>query len=232
MDPVFHRVELALDMTTRLLDPPATSAVRSGLFLSASRRTGKSTSLREDLVPALGNAGALVLYVDLWRERGVDPGEVIVDAVAAAVAGQKGAWRRVASRIGNASLSVGSVSVSLGRREAGTALKAALEQEVAMANEATLDLVRSLRPLPSAVLREVASRGRDYAPFEGRTMKRYARWLERIDAAHTIEPSATNVQAALKSLKQRGLVWRASRGVYALEEMQLAELMRGDGMPD
>ena len=111
-------------------------------------------------------------------------------------------------------------------------LKAALEREVAMANEATLDLVRSLRPLPSAVLREMASKGRDYAPFEGRTMKRYARWLERIDAEHAIEPSATNVQAALESLKQRGLVWRASRGVYALEEMQLAELMRSDGMLD
>ena len=101
MNSVFHRVELALDMTTRLLDLPATSAVRSGLFLSAPRRTGKSTFLREDLMPALGNTGALVLYVDLWRERDVDPGEVIVEAVAAVWTAEEGAWRRVIRRIGD-----------------------------------------------------------------------------------------------------------------------------------
>jgi predicted AAA+ superfamily ATPase len=38
----------------------------SSLFLGAPRRTGKSTFLQEDLIPALENNGALVLYVDLW----------------------------------------------------------------------------------------------------------------------------------------------------------------------
>ena len=381
LDSVFHRVELALDMTTRLLDPPATSAVRSGLFLSAPRRTGKSTFLREDLVPALESAGAHVLYVDLWRERDADPGEVIVEAVAGALAAEKGARRRAVKRIGDASVSVGSVSVSLGRQDERTAkisttaaltalsdetgrvivlivdeaqhaitteagnnalfglkaardelnssahhglrivatgssrdklamlraskdqaffgaplvmfpplgedyvrwfveqqvfsdaldvgdvtrwfervghrpeflnaaaeavslefgdsratvserLEAALEREVALANEVSLELIRSLRPLQSAVLREMASKGRDYAPFEGKTMKRYARTVRSIDRESTIVPSATNVQAALESLKQRGLVWRAARGVYALEEVQLAELMRAEGMID
>lgn len=381
MDSVFHRVELALDMTTRLLDAPPTSAVRSGLFLAAPRRTGKSTFLREDLVPALRNAGALVLYIDLWRDRDADPGEVIVNEVAAALAAEKGALRRAVSRVGDASLSVGSVSVSLGGRDSGSAkisttaalaslseetgrvialiideaqhaitteagtnalfglkaardelnssahhglrviatgssrdklamlraskdqaffgaplvafpplgkdyvrwfveqqafgdaldiadvtrwferaghrpeflgaaaesvnfqfdvdeasvtarLEEALEHEVAMADEAILELVRSLRPLQSAVLREMASKGRGYAPFEGQTMKRYAETIQRIDANSGIVPSTTNVQAALESLKQRGLVWRASRGVYALEDAPLAELMRAEGMID
>ena len=381
MDSVFHRSDLASEMSSRLLDPPATSAVRSGLFLSAPRRTGKSTFLREDLVPALTDGGAHVLYVDLWRERQADPGEVIVEAVGAALAKEKGAWKRLLKSIGDASLSVGSVSVSLGRQSGGTAkvsmtaalqalsdetervivlivdeaqhaitteagndalfglkaardelnssahhglrivatgssrdklamlraskdqaffgaplvgfpplgedyvrwfveqqvfaealdvaevtrwferaghrpeflnaaaetvsfefgadresiperLKAALEHEVTMSNEASLELVRSLSPLQSAVLREMASKGRAYAPFEGETMKRYARIIERIDAESQIVPSATNVQAALETLKQRGLVWRASRGVYALEEVQLVELMRAEGIID
>lgn len=42
-------------------------ALRSGLFLSGVRRTGKSTFLKHDLIPTLEQAVAIVIYTDLWE---------------------------------------------------------------------------------------------------------------------------------------------------------------------
>ena len=53
----------------------------SGVFLAAPRRTGKSTFIREDLVPALQAQHAEVIYVDLWADRSADPGELIGSAI-------------------------------------------------------------------------------------------------------------------------------------------------------
>ena len=59
----FHRTALAQWYAEEALD---TSLGRSGgLFLAAPRRTGKSTFVRQDLVPALVAMGAEVIYVDL-----------------------------------------------------------------------------------------------------------------------------------------------------------------------
>lgn len=38
------------------------------------------------------------------------------------------------------------------------------------------------------------------------------------------------VQQALLALQEKSLVWRAARGVYALEEASLSELMAADGL--
>lgn len=81
-DPVFHRPDLAARLKAALLgDDPLSSAGRSGLFLSAPRRTGKSTFLRNDLIPAVEQAGAISIYVDLWADKTRDPGDLIADAV-------------------------------------------------------------------------------------------------------------------------------------------------------
>lgn len=86
---IYHRPDLADRLAAMLLgDDPLSSAGRSGLFLSAPRRTGKSTFLRNDLVPAVEKAGAVVVYVDLWADKNRDPGELIADAVRDALAQQ------------------------------------------------------------------------------------------------------------------------------------------------
>ena len=380
---VFHRPELAQELTLRLLEPPPASAVGSGLFLAAPRRTGKSTFLVADLVPALETAGARPLYVDLWRDIDRDAAEVIVAAVASALAAEKGALARVLKSLrGIESVSAGGVfAVSVKRpdggvvdvsltdallalseetertivlivdeaqhaitTEAGTkalfALKAArdalnigrphglrivatgsnrdklamlrgskeqaffgapltsfpplgadyvrwfierrslgdvldvdettrwfertghrpeilaaaadavlyeiggeratvperieaaMEAEVRAFDEAQMRVVRSLTALQSAVLREMASSGPDYAPFEDATMARYAKTMKRIAPKSDVVPGDANVQSALASLQKRGLVWRAARGAYALEDSRLVELMREDGMID
>ncbi len=383
MAPIFRRTALADDLAQRLLVDSGPSAIASGLFLAAPRRTGKTTFLVHDLTPALSEAGAFVVYIDLWRDVERDPAEVIVGALSAALAEERGAMSRVArglaaiesiSAAGVLSVTVkaddgGTTSVSItdallalsdaldativlivdeaqhaltsaagskalfalkaardalnigpervhGLRIVATGsnrdklavlrnskdqaffgaplssfpplgedyvrwfvelrgltdvldvreatrmferaghrpeflsaatdaavyeigqdrstlaarIEAALDDEVRAADEAQLALVRGLPPLQSAVLREMASKGSAYAPFEGATMQRYAQIIERIAPHGTIVPSDTNVQAALRGLKKKGLIWRAVRGVYALEDSRLADLMRADAM--
>lgn len=81
-DAVFHRKTYADQMAQQLLQPsPLHMNVRSGVFLSGIRRVGKTTFLRQDLVPALEAKGALVIYVDLWVDRSKSPAMLVLDAV-------------------------------------------------------------------------------------------------------------------------------------------------------
>jgi len=109
-------------------------------------------------------------------------------------------------------------------------LELAIESEIHTVDEAQMRVVHKLTALQSAVLREMAISGTAYAPFEQATMDRYTSTLLRIAPSSTLLPNDTNVQSALASLQKRGLVWRAERGVYALEDSRLAELMRLDDM--
>ncbi len=78
MSAIYHRPKLAEEMTRQLLRPGILDqGLRSGLFLSGLRRTGKTTFLRHDLIPALENAGAVVIYVDLWSDTTADPSTLI-----------------------------------------------------------------------------------------------------------------------------------------------------------
>lgn len=81
-DDVFHRKVYAEQMAEQLLQPlPLQTNVRSGVFLSGIRRVGKTTFLRQDLVPAIEARGALVIYVDLWADRTKSPALLVHDAV-------------------------------------------------------------------------------------------------------------------------------------------------------
>ena len=93
-------------------------------------------------------------------------------------------------------------------------------------------MVHSLTPLQSAVLRVMAKAGPDYAPFEAQTMERYRATLAAIAPGAKVEPETNNVQQSLAALQEKALVWKAARGVYALEDTFLAELMRKAGMLD
>ncbi len=376
--PVFHRAEQAAEMAAKVLKPSATSASGSGLFLAAPRRTGKSTFLREDLRPALQSLGALVIYVDLWQDRGADPGGVIVGAVRAELASHQGTLARLARSAGMDKVAVGGLTFSLDRvgLAAGVSLSAALaalsdetgqiivliideaqhaitsatgsdalfalkaardelnssahhglrivatgsnrdklsmlrsgkdqaffgaplvafpplgedyiawfleqldfraelsaaavydafqqagyrpevlgaavdalvfdmevrpgqyahrlqqliHEQIEASNADALRVVHSLTPLQSAVLRVMAQSGTDYAPFEQATMERYKATLAAVAPGYKVEPDTANVQQALAALQDKALVWRAARGVYALEDGLLAELMRKAGL--
>ncbi|MCT0199307.1 ATP-binding protein [Synechococcus sp. CS-1325] len=82
MAEVFHRPRLAAELAGRLLHPGVLDeGLRSGLFLSGLRRTGKTTFLLTDLVPELEAQGAVVVYVDLWSDIKVSPATLVYAAV-------------------------------------------------------------------------------------------------------------------------------------------------------
>ncbi|MBA3589722.1 AAA family ATPase [Methylibium sp.] len=82
MDRIFLRTALAQQMAQQLLHPGVLDeGLRSGLFISGVRRTGKTTFLQADLVPALEAAGALVIYVDLWSNTQANPATLVHAAI-------------------------------------------------------------------------------------------------------------------------------------------------------
>lgn len=82
MSSLFQRPELAESMANQLLNPGVLDeGLRSGLFLSGLRRTGKTTFLRNDLIPALEAGGALVIYVDLWSDTLANPATLVHNAI-------------------------------------------------------------------------------------------------------------------------------------------------------
>ena len=118
----FARVALAGRYADALLDPATTSPFASGLFLAAPRRTGKSTFVREDLRPALEDRGALVIYVDLWRDRSADPGPVISEAIRAALDARASVTGGLVRRLSVDSISVAGVTVTRGQVGPGSPL--------------------------------------------------------------------------------------------------------------
>lgn len=82
MTDIYRRPELAAQMARQLLHPGVLDeGLRSGLFLSGLRRTGKTTFLLNDLIPALEANGALVVYVDLWSDTQTSPATLVLAAV-------------------------------------------------------------------------------------------------------------------------------------------------------
>ena len=97
---VFHRPAYAADMAQQLLKPTALQLqVRSGVFLSGIRRIGKTTFLRQDLIPALESRGALVVYVDLWADRSKNPASLVHEAVKAVLTDMTSPGSRLLERL-------------------------------------------------------------------------------------------------------------------------------------
>lgn len=78
----YRRSTLAQEIARQLLQPSfLDTSLRSGLFLSGQRRVGKTTFLATDLIPALENAGAIVIYVDLWSQPQANPANLVHEAI-------------------------------------------------------------------------------------------------------------------------------------------------------
>ena len=107
-----------------------------------------------------------------------------------------------------------------------------VEEQILAANQEALRTIHSLTPLQSAVLRVLAAAGSDYAPFESQTQARYQQVLTTIAPDSEIKADVPNIQQALVALQDKALVWRAARGVYALEDSATLELLAQHGMLD
>ena len=110
--------------------------------------------------------------------------------------------------------------------------RTAVEEQILASNNESLRVVHSLTPLQSAVLRVLTVAGADFAPFEADTLERYQKVIDTIAPNAQVKADVPNVQQALSALQDKALVWRASRGVYALEDSSLAEIMQNNGLLD
>ena len=101
---VFRRPTLASSIADGLVGA-GIQDFTSGLFLAAPRRTGKSTFLREDLIPECQLRGWLAVYVDLWADKEKDPAELIASAIAGGLVPFEKGIRKLAKNIGIEKLS-------------------------------------------------------------------------------------------------------------------------------
>ena len=101
----------------------------------------------------------------------------------------------------------------------------AVEEQIEASNTEQLRVVHSLTPLQSAVLRVLANKGPDYAPFETDTLGAYQNLLDTLAPQSATKADVPNVQQALAALQEKSLVWRAARGIYALEDTALRDLL-------
>ncbi len=99
----------------------------------------------------------------------------------------------------------------------------AVEDQIEANHNETMRVIHSLTPLQNAVLRVLAASASAYAPFEAATLIEYQRVLDAIAPLNQSKADIPNVQQALTALQEKALIWRAARGVYALEDTSLAE---------
>lgn len=100
-------------------------------------------------------------------------------------------------------------------------------------NQVQLGVIHSLTPIQSSVLRVMAATRGNYAPFEAATLEKYRKAMTQaglsVDDAKADVPG---VQQALIALQEKKLVWKAARGVYAIEEQSIFDLLKATGQVD
>lgn len=115
---------------------------RSGLFLAAPRRTGKSTFLKEDLLPAMERRGWLPLYVDFWRDISRDPAELISGEIQKKLSQFAGPLETLARKTGLEKVSVyGVLSFNVKNNETE------LPRQITLADALETLTVASARPI-------------------------------------------------------------------------------------
>ena len=99
-----------------------------------------------------------------------------------------------------------------------------LEQIEALDTQ-TLRVIHALTPLQSAVLRVLAEQAGQYSPFEDATIAADQAVSNRLAPQETVRADVSNVHQALLALQDKALVWKEKRGVYALEDSTMAQLL-------
>lgn len=98
-------------------------------------------------------------------------------------------------------------------------------------NQVQLGVLRSLTPIQSAVLRVMAAAKGHYTPFEASTLEKYRLAMAQAGLdGDRAKADVPGVQQALIALQEKKLVWKAARGVYAVEEQSTVELLDASGL--
>lgn len=128
----FHypRKELAEDYCRALAGRSPAKNATSGLFLAAPRRTGKSTFLRQDLVPEAERHDWFPIYVDLWADKDRNPAELIAEAIAAELDKRAPVAKRALRAIGISKVGAAGTTIDIGdgKTQGGITIGAALKK--------------------------------------------------------------------------------------------------------
>ncbi|MDB5776508.1 MAG: hypothetical protein JWP38_2641 [Herbaspirillum sp.] len=98
-------------------------------------------------------------------------------------------------------------------------------------NNVQRKVVHNLTPIQQAVLRVMAAAGPKFAPFEAATLDKYRIAMQSTGVpAEEVKIDVPSAQQALYALQEKKLVWKASRGVYDLEEQSLKDILAAEGL--
>jgi len=114
---------------------------------------------------------------------------------------------------------------ALEARDVERRFAAAVSDQIAAARSEVIRVIHGLTPLQAAVLRVLSASGVDYRPFEAQTLERYREARRQAGEDDDVKIDVPAVQSALLALQEKSLVWRASRGVYALEDAAMQEAL-------
>lgn len=94
----FERTHLAVAYCDSLEGRGIANAT-SGLFLAGPRRVGKSTFLKDNLIPEGKKRDWVTVYVDLWANKNADPASLITEAIKASIARHKNKLAKLTQNI-------------------------------------------------------------------------------------------------------------------------------------
>ncbi|MFZ4625392.1 MAG: ATP-binding protein [Rhodoferax sp.] len=101
-----------------------------------------------------------------------------------------------------------------------------VRQKLLMYRQAFIQIFDNLPTLQAAVMQTMAEMGQDFAAFKRTSMTRYAAICSQ-RTAESVNVESTSVQYALDALRDKQLVWKSARGVYAIEDSQHAAWLSG-----
>lgn len=91
--------------------------------------------------------------------------------------------------------------------------------------------MNSLTPLQSAVIKTMALKGENYAPYVQESYDLCKKFCSE-QTREAINIDSSSIAYALESLREKKLIWKSGRGVYTIEEMQttkwLLDAMNGN----
>lgn len=127
---VYRRQALAKAYCLALSGRSQLKDARSGLFLAAPRRTGKSTFLRQDLAPEIEAADWYPIYVDLWSDRSRDPAALVAEAIRTELDKLAPLPKRAVKALGLQKLGAAGAMIEIGEGKlaGGLTIPAALDQ--------------------------------------------------------------------------------------------------------
>jgi hypothetical protein len=123
---------------------------------------------------------------------------------------------------------IGDVALELGEAQnLGELLRNSAESLRAGVWEEFESAYNALTPPQRGVLEVMAHRAHDnqpFAPFADATVLAVGKALESLGS--DVVPGTQTIQAAIESLREKELVWKSSRGAYALEDKAFGEWLR------